>query len=50
VAASCNDDNEISTYTVRSKSHCVLGLRHVDLVVCIEVAVEVCCCFTVLSC
>jgi hypothetical protein len=36
--------------TVRSESRCALRLRHVDLVVSIEVAVEVCCCFTVFSC
>jgi hypothetical protein len=34
---------------VRSGSRCALRLRYVDLVVSIEVAVEVCCCFTVLS-
>jgi hypothetical protein len=34
-------------YTVRSESRCALRLRYVDLVVSIEVAVEVCCCFTV---
>jgi hypothetical protein len=37
-------------YTVRLESHCALRLRYVDLVVSIEVAVEVCCCFTVFSC
>jgi hypothetical protein len=37
-------------YTVRSESRCALRLRYVDLVVSIEVAVEVCCCFTVFSC
>jgi hypothetical protein len=36
--------------TVRSDSHCALRLWYVDLVVSIEVAVEVCCCFTVFSC
>jgi hypothetical protein len=36
--------------TVRSESRCALRLRYVDLVVSIEVAVEVCCCFTVFSC
>jgi hypothetical protein len=35
---------------VRSESHCALRLRYVDLVVSTEVAVEVCCCFTVFSC
>jgi hypothetical protein len=35
--------------TVRSESRCALRLRYVDLVVSIEVAVEVCCCFTVFS-
>jgi hypothetical protein len=35
--------------TVRSKIRCALRLRYVDLVVSIEVAVEVCCCFTVIS-
>jgi hypothetical protein len=36
--------------TVRSESSCALRLRYVDLVVSIEAAVEVCCCFTVFSC
>jgi hypothetical protein len=36
--------------TARSESLCALRLLHVDLVVSIEVAVEVCCCFTVFSC
>jgi hypothetical protein len=36
--------------TVRSESRCALRLRYVDLVVSVEVAVEVCCCFTVFSC
>jgi hypothetical protein len=36
-------------YTVRSESSCALRLRYVDLVVIIEVAVEVCCCFSVFS-
>jgi hypothetical protein len=36
--------------TVRSESRCALRLRNVDFVVSIEVAVEVCCCFTVFSC
>jgi hypothetical protein len=36
--------------TVRSESRCALRLRYVDLVVSIEVAFEVCCCFTVFSC
>jgi hypothetical protein len=40
----------ICPYTVRSESHSALRLRYVDLVVSIEVAVEVCCCFTVFSC
>jgi hypothetical protein len=35
--------------TMLSESRCALRLRHVDLVVSIEVAVEVCCCFTVFS-
>jgi hypothetical protein len=35
---------------LRSETHCALRLRYVDLVVSIEVAVEVCCCFTVFSC
>jgi hypothetical protein len=34
-------------YTLRSESRCALRLRYVDLVVSIEGAVEVCCCFTV---
>jgi hypothetical protein len=33
--------------TVRSVSRCAVRLRYVDLVVSIEVAVEVCCYFTV---
>jgi hypothetical protein len=37
-------------YTVRSESRCALRLRYEDLVVSIEVAVEVCCCFTVFRC
>jgi hypothetical protein len=36
--------------TVRSESRCALMLRYVDLVVSIEVAVAVSCCFTVFSC
>jgi hypothetical protein len=40
----------ISRYTVRSESRCALRLRYVDLVVSTEVAVEMCCCFTVFSC
>jgi hypothetical protein len=36
--------------TVRSESYCVLRLWYVDLVVSIEAAAEVCCCFTVFSC
>jgi hypothetical protein len=36
--------------TLRSKNRCALRLRYVDLVVRIEGAVEVCCCFTVFSC
>jgi hypothetical protein len=36
--------------TVRSEGRCAFRLRYVDLVVSIEVAVEVCCCFTVFSC
>jgi hypothetical protein len=35
--------------TVRSESRCALMLLYVYLVVSIEVAVEVCCCFTVFS-
>jgi hypothetical protein len=35
--------------TVRSESRCALRLRYVELVVSIEVAVAVCCCFTVFS-
>jgi hypothetical protein len=38
------------TSTVRSEIRCALRLRYVDLVVSIEVAVEVFCCFTVFSC
>jgi hypothetical protein len=36
--------------TVLSESRCALWLPYVDLVVSFEVAVEVCCCFTVFSC
>jgi hypothetical protein len=36
--------------TLCSESRCALRLWHVDLVISIEVAVEVCCCFTVFSC
>jgi hypothetical protein len=36
--------------TVRSENRCALRLRYGELVVSIEVAVEVCCCFTVFSC
>jgi hypothetical protein len=40
----------MSPYTVRSEIRCALRLRYVDLVVSVEVAVAVCCCFTVFSC
>jgi hypothetical protein len=40
----------LQDYTVLSESHCTLRLRYLDLVVSIEDAVEVCCCFTVFSC
>jgi hypothetical protein len=36
--------------TVSSESRCAVRLRYVDLVVSIEVAVAVCCCFTAFSC
>jgi hypothetical protein len=36
--------------TAHSESHCALRVWYLDLVVSIEVAVEVCCCFTVFSC
>jgi hypothetical protein len=36
--------------TVHSESHCARRLQYVDLVVSIEVAIEMCCCFTVFSC
>jgi hypothetical protein len=36
-------------YAMRSESRCALRLRYIDLVVSVEVAVEVCCCFTVFS-
>jgi hypothetical protein len=42
--------DETTKGTVRSESRCALRLLYVDLVVSIEVAVEVCCCFTVFSC
>jgi hypothetical protein len=35
--------------TVRSESRCALRIRYIDLVVSIEFAVEVCCCFTKFS-
>jgi hypothetical protein len=37
-------------YTVCPERRCALRLRYVDLIVSIEVAIEVCCCFTVFSC
>jgi hypothetical protein len=40
----------VCVYTVRSESRCALRLRYVDLVVSVEVAFEVCRCFTVFSC
>jgi hypothetical protein len=40
----------VKVFVVRSESRCALTLRNRDLVVSIEVAVEVCCCFAVLSC
>jgi hypothetical protein len=43
-------ERSITFYTLRSEIRRALRLRYVDLVVSIEVAVEVCCCFTVLSC
>jgi hypothetical protein len=43
-------DTPMIRTAVRSESRCALRLRYVDLVVCIEVAVEVCCCLTVFSC
>jgi hypothetical protein len=39
---------ELNT-VVRSESRCALRLQYVDLIVSIEVAIEVCCCFTVFS-
>jgi hypothetical protein len=36
--------------TAHSESRCALRLRYIDLFVNIEVAVAVCCCFTVFSC
>jgi hypothetical protein len=36
--------------TVSSESRCALRLPYVDLVVSIEAAAELCCCFTVFSC
>jgi hypothetical protein len=39
----------ICSSTVRSESRCALRLRNIDLVVRIEVAVDVCCCFAVFS-
>jgi hypothetical protein len=44
-----DDDDDGNSNTVRSKSRCTLRLRYVDLVVSIEVAFEVCCCFTLFS-
>jgi hypothetical protein len=44
-------NNAVNNFnTVCSESRCALRLRYVYLVVSIEVAVEVCCCFTVFSC
>jgi hypothetical protein len=41
--------NSLKYCRVRSESRCALRLWHVYLVVSIEVAVEVCCCFTVFN-
>jgi hypothetical protein len=41
---------EMEGYTARSESRCARRLWYVDLVVSIEVAVKVRCCFTVFSC
>jgi hypothetical protein len=41
---------EVEEITVRSECRCTIRLRYVDLVVSIEVAVDVGCCFTVFSC
>jgi hypothetical protein len=46
----CYGDFRTGYDTVRSESRCALRLRYADLVVSIEIAVEVCCCFSVLSC
>jgi hypothetical protein len=40
----------ITENIVRSESPCALRLRYVDLVVSVEVAIDVCCCFTVFGC
>jgi hypothetical protein len=40
----------VNNFTVRSGSRCALRLRYVDVGVSIEVAIVVCCCFTVFSC
>jgi hypothetical protein len=52
INATTKSDNE-QTFIVNkvlSESQCALSLRYVDLVVSIEVAAAVCCCFTVFSC
>jgi hypothetical protein len=50
IGRACYGDFKMGCDTVRSERRCAPRLRHVDLVVSIEVAVEVCCCFTVFSC
>jgi hypothetical protein len=42
--------NNGQNYTVRSEIRCTLRLRYVYLVVNIEVAAEVSCCFAVFNC
>jgi hypothetical protein len=44
------DGDKSADYTARSESRCALRLRYVHLAVSPEVAVAVCCCFTVFSC
>jgi hypothetical protein len=46
----CNVDVIIIYNTVCSENRCALRLWYIDLVVSIEVAIEVCYCFSVFSC
>jgi hypothetical protein len=44
------DERTNASSTVHMESRYALRLRYVDLVVSVEVAVEVCCCFAVFGC